>query len=59
MRTIELDVKNLCSRKLWEMLKLAEWQNLKQKQAIEGELNSRQHYLDELASLQSSDSTIH
>ena len=42
----EINVKNLCSRKLWELLKNAEWQT-----AIEQELSGRRHYLEELQTL--------
>jgi hypothetical protein len=52
----DFDVKNLCSRKLWEILKDAEWQTENQKMAIEGELSSRKHYLDELSTLQDNSS---
>lgn len=47
----EIDVKNLCSRKLWELLKNAEWQNSSEKFAIEQELSGRRHYIDELETL--------
>lgn len=47
----DLDVKNLCSRKLWEILKDAEWQSENQKLAIKDELSSRKHYLDQLNTL--------
>ncbi len=46
-----IDVKNLCSRKLWELLKNAEWQSHRERFAIEQELFGRQHYIDELKSL--------
>ena len=47
----EIDVKNLCSRKLWELLKNAEWQSVSEKFAIEQELSGRRHYIDELETL--------
>lgn len=47
----EIDVKNLCSRKLWELLKNAEWQSASEKFAIEQELSGRRHYIDELETL--------
>ncbi|MFA7554807.1 MAG: hypothetical protein WCY88_11200 [Spongiibacteraceae bacterium] len=48
-----IDVKNLCSRKLWDILNLKQPQMLdsQQKRTIEQELIIRQHYLKELASL--------
>ncbi|WP_372864480.1 hypothetical protein [Spongiibacter sp.] len=48
----EINVKNLCSRKLWELLKNAEWQNSRERCAIERELSGRRHYIDELKSLE-------
>ncbi|MDX1505521.1 MAG: hypothetical protein R3221_07375 [Spongiibacter sp.] len=50
-QTTEINVKNLCSRKLWEILKNAEWQNSSQRFAIEQELSGRRHYLEELEGL--------
>ena len=47
----EINVKNLCSRKLWELLKNAEWQTTSERFAIEQELSGRRHYLEELRSL--------
>jgi hypothetical protein len=44
-----IDVTNLCSRKLWELLKNAEWHNDGERFAIVRELSGRQHYLEELA----------
>jgi hypothetical protein len=48
-----IDVTNLCSRKLWEILTIEQQQNLsyQQKHQIEQELIARQHYLQELAKL--------
>lgn len=46
-----INVKNLCSRKLWELLKNAEWQSRAEKFAIESELSGRRHYLRELEQL--------
>ena len=45
-----LDVKNLCSRKLWEILACDDQQRLNpvEEQHIETELIERQHYLPEL-----------
>ncbi|GAB3375757.1 hypothetical protein NCG89_03760 [Spongiibacter taiwanensis] len=54
----EINVKNLCSRKLWELLKNAEWQNNAERFAIEQELSGRRHYLRELKQL-SSRETMH
>lgn len=50
-QSTEINVKNLCSRKLWEILKNAEWNNSSQRFAIEQELSGRRHYLEELKSL--------
>ena len=50
-QSTEINVKNLCSRKLWEILKNAEWHNSSQRFAIEQELSGRRHYLEELKSL--------
>ena len=47
----EINVKNLCSRKLWELLKNAEWQTASERFAIEQELSGRRHYLEELQTL--------
>lgn len=46
-----IDVTNLCSRKLWDMLKNADWQHDTEKRAIEIELSSRSHYQEELQQL--------
>jgi hypothetical protein len=48
-----IDVTNLCSRKLWEILTVDQLQTLsyQQKHQIEQELITRQHYLQELAKL--------
>ncbi|MEH6558558.1 MAG: hypothetical protein V7459_09410 [Oceanicoccus sp.] len=45
-----LDVKNLCSRKLWEILALSEHQadNYPQRLQITQELVTRKHYLREI-----------
>jgi hypothetical protein len=45
-----IDVKNLCSRKLWEILVFNNNEPLsaQQKHNIETELEQRQHYLTEL-----------
>ncbi|WP_047011634.1 hypothetical protein [Spongiibacter sp. IMCC21906] len=47
-QNIERNVKNLCSRKLWELLKNAEWHSNAERFAIEQELSGRQHYQREL-----------
>ncbi|MFT4920615.1 MAG: hypothetical protein ACJA1T_000922 [Zhongshania aliphaticivorans] len=47
----EVNVKNLCSRKLWELLKNAEWQDKSERFAIERELSGRRHYIKELEQL--------
>lgn len=53
MNTHTIDIKNLCSRKLWELL--VENQQSAQKsidnQILEQELLSRRHYLNELQKL--------
>lgn len=54
----EINVKNLCSRKLWELLKNAEWQDNAERFAIERELSGRRHYLEELKQL-SARETMH
>ncbi len=54
----EINVKNLCSRKLWDLLKNAEWHNAAQRFAIERELSGRRHYLRELEQL-SARETMH
>jgi hypothetical protein len=46
-----MNVKNLCSRKLWELLKNAEWQSNTERFAIETELSGRRHYVKELEQL--------
>lgn len=48
-----IDVKNLCSRKLWEILIVEQNQSLScnQRSQIEQELIIRRHYLQELAKL--------
>lgn len=48
-----IDVKNLCSRKLWEILKIGHQQKSSrfQQARIEKELLTRQHYLQEISSL--------
>lgn len=48
-----LDVKNLCSRKLFELLSIEEELGLsrQQLQSVEAELLQRQHYLQELGKL--------
>jgi hypothetical protein len=46
-----VNVKNLCSRKLWELLKNAEWQSNTERFAIESELSDRRHYVKELEQL--------
>lgn len=48
-----IDVKNLCSRKLWEILLAKQNQQLsyQQRTHVEQELITRQHYLQELANL--------
>lgn len=46
---LELDVSNLCSRKLWDLLNqnsLLDWQQ----QRVIRELQTRRHYLDEIQS---------
>ena len=45
-----IDVKNLCSRKLWEILTCIDATALsaQQKNSIEAELRERRHYLPEL-----------
>lgn len=52
-----IDVTNLCSRKLWDMLKNADWQHDTEKRAIELELSSRRHYEKELQQLTASQSS--
>ncbi|WP_159267630.1 hypothetical protein [Zhongshania aliphaticivorans] len=47
----DMNVKNLCSRKLWELLKNAEWQSNTERFAIETELSDRRHYVEELEQL--------
>jgi hypothetical protein len=49
----QLDVKNLCSRKLWEILLIDKQQPLSgsQRTLVEQELITRQHYIRELKSL--------
>lgn len=54
----ESNVKNLCSRRLWEMLKNAEWHSHTERHAIESELSGRRHYLEELDQLKASE-TLH
>jgi hypothetical protein len=54
----DVNVKNLCSRKLWELLKNAEWQNSSERFAIESELSGRRHYIRELEQL-SARETLH
>ena len=51
--TTDLNVKNLCSRKLWELLS-SPYNRLPvhQKSACEQELIARNHYLTELQKLQ-------
>ncbi|MBD2859573.1 hypothetical protein IB286_11205 [Spongiibacter sp. KMU-158] len=51
-------VKNLCSRKLLDMLKNSEWQNDVERLAIESELYGRKHYIEELHQLKASE-TLH
>lgn len=48
-----LDVKNLCSRKLWEILQSEQSQplDLEQKNTVIKELIMRRHYIKELAKL--------
>lgn len=48
-----IDVKNLCSRKLFEMLSIEEELGLTRQQmkSVEAELVARQHYLTELGRL--------
>ena len=48
-----IDVKNLCSRKLFEMLSIEDELrlNLQQLKSVEAELLQRQHYLLELGKL--------
>ncbi|MFT6592220.1 MAG: hypothetical protein ACJAU3_000273 [Zhongshania sp.] len=50
-QTNDVNVKNLCSRKLWELLKNAEWQSNTERFAIESELSDRRHYVKELEQL--------
>jgi hypothetical protein len=50
-KQINVNVKNLCSRKLWELLKNAEWQSNTERFAIESELSDRRHYVKELEQL--------
>jgi hypothetical protein len=54
----DVNVKNLCSRKLWELLKNAEWQTSSERFAIESELSGRRHYIKELEQL-SARETLH
>ncbi|MDF1690733.1 MAG: hypothetical protein P1U47_00055 [Zhongshania sp.] len=54
----DVNVKNLCSRKLWELLKNAEWQDNSERFAIERELSGRRHYIEELEKL-SARETMH
>lgn len=49
-----LEVNNLCSRKLWQMLKNSEWQSRQEREAIECELQNRRHYVREMNALGSS-----
>lgn len=54
-----IDVSNLCSRKLVELLKNGEWNNTIEKSAIERELADRRHYLNELSALNTVTATRH
>lgn len=49
-----LDVKNLCSRKLFELLTIEDYQYLsrQQQRTVQQELEARRHYLEELSNLQ-------
>lgn len=53
-----LDVKNLCSRKLWE-LAASNQIDTHELRAIAGELQLRRHYLNELESLLPATATQH
>lgn len=48
-----IDVKNLCSRKLWEILKVQDPSEISmiEQLRIQQELISRQHYVQELSTL--------
>ncbi len=50
-----IDVKNLCSRKLWELININSPSRVKSYQfkLIENELVARRHYLQELETLKS------
>ncbi len=56
-QTGNADVKNLCSRKLLELLQAGEWRTLGERLAIRRELQGRRHYLQELASLEGAPAT--
>ncbi len=45
----KIDINNLCSRKLWEILTINQRLNRLEQQIIEQELVTRQHYIPELS----------
>lgn len=47
----QFDVKNLCSRKLWELLLEQHRSSCQQVQLLEQELLQRRHYVNELLAL--------
>ena len=53
-----LDVKNLCSRKLWELAANSEV-DAQELRAIASELQLRRHYLNELKNLLPGNATQH
>ena len=46
----KIDIDNLCSRKLWEILMVNQRLDRLQQETIEQELLTRRHYIPELAS---------
>jgi len=57
-QTQNLDVKNLCSRKLWELAASSEV-DAQELRAIASELQLRRHYLNELENLLPATATQH
>ncbi len=45
----KIDINNLCSRKLWEILTISQRLDQLEQQSIEQELLTRRHYIPELS----------
>jgi hypothetical protein len=58
-KNTELNVKNLCSRKLWELIRDEGNNSSLQKNNCEQELLVRNHYISELQQLRQQQSIIH